>query len=86
MSIKTSWTALTSDIAASLSKTRLIVIAAGVTASLLVGINAYTWYAAEPARHRDYWRVPMKQPIPQPLQEAGRHYLRDRPPRGNVDS
>ena len=25
-----------------------------------------------PARHRDYWYVPTKQPIPQTLQEAGR--------------
>ena len=31
-----------------------------------------TWYAAEPARHHDYWHVPTKQPVPQPLQEAGR--------------
>ena len=86
MSIKTIFTDLSSYIAAFVSKHRPILIAAGVTASLLVGINAYTWYAAEPARHRDYWRVPTKQPIPQPLQEAGRHYLRDRPPRGNVES
>ena len=31
-----------------------------------------TWYDAQPARHRDYWYVPTKQPIPQPLREAGR--------------
>ena len=72
MSINTIFTDLASNIAAFVAKNRTIVIAAGVTASLLVGINAYPWYAAEPGRHYNYWRVPTKQPIPQPLQEAGR--------------
>ena len=33
---------------------------------------AHDWYDAQPARHRDYWYVPTKQPVPQSLQEAGR--------------
>ena len=72
MSIKTIFTDLASYIAAFVAKHRTIVIAAGVAASLLGGINGYAWYAAEPGRHHDYWHVPTKQPIPQPLQEAGR--------------
>ena len=86
MSIKTSFTDLASDIAAFVAKHRTVVIGAAVAASLVGGAAAYAWYAAEPARHYDYWRVPTKQPIPQPLQEAGRLSLRDRPPRGNVES
>jgi hypothetical protein len=72
MSIKTSFTDLASYIAAFVAKHRTLVIGAAVAASLVGGAAAYAWYAAEPARHYNYWRVPTKQPIPQPLQEAGR--------------
>ena len=72
MSIKTSFTDLASDIAEFLAKHRTVVIAAAVVASLVGGAAAYAWYAAEPGRHYNYWYVPAKQPIPQPLQEAGR--------------
>jgi len=72
MSIKTSFTDRASDIAAFVAKHRTVVIVAAVAASLMGGAAAYAWYAAEPGRHHDYWRVPTKQPIPQPLQEAGR--------------
>ena len=72
MSIKTSFTDPASDIAAFVSKHRTVVIVTAVAASLMGGAAAYAWYDAEPGRHHDYWHVPTKQPIPQPLQEAGR--------------
>ena len=49
-----------------------LVILTAIPFLIMGGTTAHDWYAAEPARHRDYWYVPTKQPIPQPLQEAGR--------------
>ena len=52
-------------------KNRLTVLSA-IPPLIMMGTVAYDRYAAEPARHHDYWRVPTKQPVPQSLQEAGR--------------
>ena len=52
-------------------KNRLTILSA-IPPLIMMGTVAYDRYAAEPARHRDYWYVPTKQPVPQSLQEAGR--------------
>ena len=52
-------------------KNRLTVLSA-IPPLIMMGTVAYDRYAAEPARHHDYWYVPTKQPVPQSLQEAGR--------------
>ena len=52
-------------------KNRLTILSA-IPPLIMMGTVAYDRYAAEPARHHDYWRVPTKQPVPQSLQEAGR--------------
>ena len=71
MSIKTSFTDFASDIAAFVARHHPI-WCRPLRRRASWEESAYAWYAAEPGRHHDYWRVPTKQPIPQPLQEAGR--------------
>jgi cell division septation protein DedD len=50
----------------------IMVILTAVPLLIMGGTIAHDWYDAQPARQRDYWYVPTKQPIPQTLQEAGR--------------
>ena len=49
-----------------------MIILTAVPLLIMGGTTAHDWYDAQPARHRDYWYVPTKQPVPQSLQEAGR--------------
>jgi len=49
-----------------------LVILTAIPFLIMGGTTAHDWYDAQPARHRDYWYVPTKQPVPQSLQEAGR--------------
>ena len=63
-----------------------LVVLTAIPFLIMGATTAHDWYDAAPARHRDYWYVPTKQPVPQSLQEAGRLELRDRPPQGNVES
>jgi len=50
----------------------IMIILTAVPLLIMGGTTAHDWYDAQPARQRDYWYVPTKQPIPQSLQEAGR--------------
>ena len=76
MSMKSILTDLVDVIGGFISKHRDVVIVVGVVALVMGGTAAYAWDHARPARQRDYWYVPTKQPVPQPLHEAGRLSLK----------